>query len=306
MPDVDTLMPNQVVVIANPAARLVGNVVPMEEIGRCLGLAGLDYEVHQTQQAGDAERLAREAVAHGATRVVAAGGDGTINEVIQGLAQTETELAIVPLGTGNVMARSIGLEERDLASSCQTAAGECVKQIDLGRMGGRYFAATAGAGIDAQVAINLDPWWKQRIGKVAFMTEFLRSVFLQEPHVFRLRLDDQSIEGPMWGVLITNTNEYTWRMRPVPDPRPDDGLLDVVVVHRQGFLELMDLAVRLFFSGETAAGHPTASVLRVGRMEIDATPPVPWQVEGDPYGMTPVSVEVVPGALRLVVSGPCE
>lgn len=299
-------MADHVVVIANPAARLVGNVIPVDEIGRCLHISGLQFEVHLTEKAGDAERLAREAVASGARRVVAAGGDGTINEVLQSLARTDVELAIVPLGTGNVIARSIGLEERDLLSSCQTAARECVKLIDLGLMGGRYFAATAGAGIDAQVAINLDPWWKQRIGKVAFMTEFVRSILIQDPHVFRLSLDGKSIEGPMWGVLITNTNEYTWRLRPVPDPREDDGLLDVVLIHRQGFMDLMDLAMRMFVSGETAAGHPTASVTRVGRMEIDATPPVPWQVEGDPHGMTPVAVEVVPKALRLVTTEPCE
>lgn len=298
-------MSHDVVVIANPAARLVGNVVPVEELSRCLRASNVDFEVRLTQQAGDGERMSREAVADGVRRVVVAGGDGTINEVLQGLVGAQTELAIVPLGTGNVIARSIGLEDRDVHRACAVAAGDCVKVIDLGVMGGRYFAATAGAGIDAQVAMNLDPWWKQRIGKIAFMTEFVRSILVQDPHVFRLKLEQEVIEGPMWGVLITNTNEYTWRVRPVPDPREDDGLLDVVLIHRQGFLELMDLAARLFVSGETAVGHPTASVLRVGRMEIEAEPPVPWQVEGDPHGMTPVSVEVVPKALRLVTAAEC-
>ncbi|MCE5241050.1 diacylglycerol kinase family lipid kinase [bacterium] len=297
-------MPDHVVVIANPAARLVGDVVPVEELGGCLREAQLEFEVHVTAQAGDGERLAREAVSAGARRVVAAGGDGTINEVLQGLAGTETELAIVPLGTGNVIARSVGLAETDLRGACRVAAGECVKRVDLGLMGGRYFAATAGAGLDAAVALHLDPWWKQRVGKVAFLGEFLRSVLMEDPHVYRLQLDDQTVEGPMWGVLITNTNEYTWRIRPVPDPREDDGLLDVVVIHRQGYLDLIDLAARLFVTGESAAGHPTASVLRVGHMSIEAVPPVPWQVEGDPRGVTPVNVEVVPQALKLVTAKP--
>jgi len=288
-------MSEHVVVIANPAARLVGDTVPVAELGRCLREAHLESEVHLTERAGDGERLARE-------RVVAAGGDGTINEVLQGLAQTDTELAIVPLGTGNVIARSIGLDENNLRASCQVAAGEHVKHIDLGLMGGRYFAATAGAGLDAEVAANLDPWWKQRLGKAAFVAEFLRSAIVQDPRTFYLEFDGQKIEGPMWGVLITNTNEYTWRVRPVPDPREDDGLLDVVLIHRHGFLDLMDLAARLFVSGETAAGHPTASVLRVGRMTIASSSPVPWQVEGDPHGMTPVSVQVVPKALKLVIA----
>lgn len=293
-------MPDRAVLIANPAARLVETHVSVDRLTACLQSTGLQVEVRVTQQAGDARRMAAEAVQAGVRRVVAAGGDGTINEVVQSLAGTETELAIVPLGTGNVFARSIGLDERNLAESCQIAAAGAVRQIDLGLMGGRYFAATAGAGIDAQIAMNLDPGWKQRIGKVAFVSEFFRSTLIQEPHVFRLTMDGRTIEGPMWGVLICNTNDYTWRIRPVPDTREDDGLLDVVLMHRHGFLDFLDLVARMFFSGETAVGHPTASVMRVGRMDIDATPPVPWQVEGDVQGMTPVSVQVVPKALRLV------
>lgn len=293
-------------VIANPAARMLGDLAPLEELRRCLSGAGLEPEVRMTSEPGDAEKFARQAVREGVPRVIAAGGDGTINEVLQAIAETKTELAIVPLGTGNVIARSVGLSENDLQQACVVAADECVHRIDLGLMGGRYFASTAGAGIDAQVVENLDPWWKQQIGKVAFVTEFMRSLLIQEPHVFRLNIDGEVVEGPMWGVLITNTDEYTWRVRPVADIRQDDGLLDAVLIHRQGFLDLMDLAARLFLSGETADGHPTASVVRFAQMEIEAKPPVPWQVEGDLHGTTPVSVRAVPHALSLVTSTKCD
>lgn len=288
--------------IANPAARLVANVVPVDDIVRCLAHSGLDVEVRLTHQTGDATAFAREAVAAGMKRVIAAGGDGTINEVVQGLASTEVELAVVPLGTGNVLARSAGLDDRNYAASCDVAGGEKVRHIDLGRMGGRYFAVTAGAGLDAQIVLNLDPWWKQRLGKVAYMTEFVRTVLIDEPHTFRLKVGERLIEGPMWGVLICNTNEYTWRIHLASDTRDDDGLLDILIIHREGFLDLMDLAGRMFFAGETAEGHPTATMIRAGHLEIDAEPPVPWQVEGDAKGFTPVTVEVVPRALRLVVA----
>ena len=288
--------------VANPAARLVESPVPIDSIVQCLRGSGLEVEVRLTEKAGDASAFAREAVAAGLGRVVAAGGDGTINEVIQSLARTDTELAIIPLGTGNVIARAIGLDDRDHVASCEVAARGAVRQIDLGVMGGRYFAALAGAGIDAQVTQNLDPWWKQRLGKIAFVSEFFRSIMLQEPHIFRIELDGRVIEGPMWGVLICNTNEYTWRIQLAPDVRDDDGLLDVVIIHRHGFLDLVDLMARMFFSGETAVGHPTATVVRAGQMRLEAEPPVPWQVEGDSLGLTPVEVHVVPRSLRLVVA----
>lgn len=293
----------QATLIANPAARLVKNVVSLDNVVRCLEDSGLELEVHQTNEPGDARRFAAEAVAAGVPRVIAAGGDGTINEVIQSLAATGTELAIVPLGTGNVIARYAGLDDRNYAASCDVAAAGRVVAIDLGLMDKRYFLAVAGVGIDAQVTLNLDPWWKQRVGKIAFVTEFFRSMLMQEPSVFRVTVDDQTIEGPMWGVLICNTNEYTWRLRPAPDVREDDGLLDIVFIHRQGFLDFLDLAARMFLSGETAAGHPTATVIRAGSMHIESNPSLPWQVDGDPLGMTPVSVSVLPKGLKLVVSG---
>ena len=106
----------------------------------------------------------------------------------------------------------------------------------------------------------------------------------------------------MWGVLICNTDEFTWRIRLAPDVRDDDGLLDMMLIHRQGYLDLMDLAARMFFAGEAAKGHPTATVIRAASMQIEAQPPVPWQVEGDPQGLTPVEVAIAPRSLRLVMS----
>jgi YegS/Rv2252/BmrU family lipid kinase len=291
------------VLIANPAARRVQTEVPLERMVQWLGEAGLDVDLRLTCAPGDGERLAREAVAAGAPRIIAAGGDGTLNEVLQAVAGSEVDLALLPLGTGNVMARSMGLDEMDLRGACQVAATGQARRIDLGRMGERFFVATAGVGLDAEIARNLDPWWKQRIGRFAFLGEFFRTALLNEPRVFRIRVGGEELTGPMWAILVCNTNEYTWRMRPSPDARDDDGLLDAVFVHRTGFLDLIDLAARMFVEGQHASEHPNATVLRVGEMEIDADPPAPWQTEGDVGGMTPVRAEVVPQALRLVMAG---
>jgi YegS/Rv2252/BmrU family lipid kinase len=280
----------------------VDSAVAIQEVVHCLRRHHLEVELRLTERVGDGVTFAREAVAQRIRRVIAAGGDGTINEVVQGLAGTDTELAVIPLGTGNIIARYAGLDEADLTGSCRVAAGGRVKTLDLGVLGGRYFVATAGAGLDAAVSLNLDPWWKQRVGKLAYLGEFFKTLVLEEPHIYRVRVGSAEVCGPMWGVLICNTNEYTWRIQPAPDVREDDGLLDAVFIHRQGFLNLMDLAARMFLSGETATEHPTATVLRVGEMEIGAEPPVPWQVEGDVMGRTPVSLRVVPEALKLVVA----
>lgn len=288
------------VLIANPAARRIGNEVPATLLLAWLREFGLDAELELTATPEDGERLAREAAAAGLPRVVAAGGDGTINAVLQGLAGTATELALLPLGTGNVMAHSLGLDERNLRHCCEVAARGPVRRIDLGRLNDRYFASMAGVGLDAEIALNLDPWWKQQVGRLAFCGEFFRTLLLNEPRVFRVQIGDEVIEGPMWGVMIGNTNEYTWRVRLSPEAREDDGLLDALFIHRGNFLDMVDLAVRVFFGGEMPEGHPNATVMRVAEMTIESDPPAAWQIEGDVLGQTPVHVQVVPGALKLV------
>lgn len=287
--------------IANPQARRVGEGVSVESLAQCLQAQGLAVEARLSQAPDEGEQLAREAVQRGVQRVVVAGGDGTINRVLQGLAGSAVELAIIPLGTGNILAHHLGLRENDLEYACRVAATGQVRTIDLGRLDDHYFVVTAGAGLDAEISLGVDPFWKRRVGKLAFMTEFLRAMVQQEPHIYTVRFGDREIKGPMWGLMICNTNTYSWRIRPAPQAREDDGLLDVVFIHRHGFLDLLDLATRLFFEGETAEGHPTATVLRIGEMHLSSDPPVPWQIEGEVMGQTPVTVRVVPGALRLVV-----
>lgn len=289
--------------IANPQARRVGEGVSVESLAQCLQVQGLAVEARLSQTPDEGEQLAREAVQRGVQRVVVAGGDGTINRVLQGLAGSAVELAIIPLGTGNILAHHLGLRENDLDYACRVAATGQVRTIDLGRLDDHYFVVTAGAGLDAEISLGVDPFWKRRVGKLAFMTEFLRAMVQQEPHIYTVRLGDREIKGPMWGLMICNTNTYSWRIRPAPQAREDDGLLDVVFIHRQGFLDLLDLATRMFFEGETAEGHPTATVLRVGEMYLSSDPPVPWQIDGEVMGQTPVRVQAVPGALRLVVPG---
>lgn len=287
--------------IANPQARRVGDGVSVEALAQSLRAQGLTVETRLSTTPSEGEQLAREAVQRGLQRVVVAGGDGTISRVLQGLAGSPVELAVIPLGTGNILANHLGLRENDLDHACRVAATGQTRTIDLGRLDDHYFVVTAGAGIDAEVSLRVDPLWKRTVGKLAFMTEFLRAMVQQEPHIYTVRIGDREIKGPMWGLLICNTNTYSWRIRPAPQAREDDGLLDVVFIHRQGFLDLLDLATRMFFEGETAEGHPTATVLRIGEMHLSSYPPVPWQIEGEVMGQTPVTVRVVPGALRLVV-----
>lgn len=288
------------VFIVNPGARRVDDEVSVESLEEMLGTLAPGLVVRRTEKAGDAMRFARQAVQDGCRRVMVGGGDGTVNEVIQGLAQSSTAMAVIPLGTGNVLARNIGLDEEDLEAACRIAVEGTVRQIDLGRMDDRFFAAMAGVGLDAEVARNLDPWWKKQVGKIAFLGEFMKRIIIEEPREYKIRLDDREIKGQLWGILIANTTEYTWRVQPSAHARPDDGLLDAVFIHRVGFIELMDLAARMFFSGETAEGHPTASVMRVRKMTIHTASPVAWQTDGEVLGKTPVRVAVVPGALRLV------
>jgi diacylglycerol kinase (ATP) len=287
-------------VIANPAARLVGRVALVGDVVEQLLAAGASPRVALTRGPEDACRLAQEAVTSGVDRIVVVGGDGTINEVVQVIAHSSVELAVVPMGTGNVVGRYLKLRPGELSEACQLAVHGVATPVDLGVMGTRYFAGMAGAGLDAEIVDKISRPWKEIVGWLAFAGQAIQAVLTDEPRYLQLHFDEGSFEGPMWGVLISNLPEYTYRMELSSLARPDDGLLDFVILHDQGYVKLLDFGLDTFVWGESVEAHHAATVVQAARLQIEADEPVKWQVDGEMMGVTPVVCRVEPAALQLV------
>ncbi len=259
---------------------------------------GWDVERVPTQGAGDATRLAREAALQGYDMVVAAGGDGTINEVINGLVGSTTALATLPLGTVNVWARELGLPLNPRAAA-HAMRDWRVRQVDLGRAGERYFLLMAGIGFDAAITAGVRPEEKRRLGALAYVLRGVDLVLRVRGTRARLLIDGKRVRARVMLVVVGNSQLYGGVVKITHRATIDDGLLDVCVIKGNGLLSALAHIVAIV--RRRYSHNPAIEYYRARRVCIDARPAMLVQVDGDTIGQTPMEFVVVPGALRVLM-----
>ncbi|GAC1353957.1 MAG: diacylglycerol kinase family lipid kinase [Herpetosiphon sp.] len=260
--------------------------------------AGWHTELCTTEYAGHAIELARSAVTAKLDLVIAAGGDGTINEVVNGLAGTTTPMAALPVGTGNVWIRELDLPLNPAAASTQLLAG-AIHAIDLGQADGRYFLMMAGIGFDAAVTRNVAPTAKRRLGLVAYGIQALALArHVRGTHV-RILLDGRPITGHVLMVLVGNSRLYGGFLQIAHHASPVDGLFDVIVIKggdmRVAPLHLLSILLR------QQHFNPDLGYYRAREVVIDGMQPLDVQVDGDTFTQTPIKLCVVPSALHILL-----
>ena len=288
-------MSKRALAIFNPVAR---GAPPIERVREAIeALDGWETELQATEAAGHAIELAREAAARGLDAVVACGGDGTVNEVANGLAGSPTALAVVRGGTANVWAKEARLP-RDPAGAVRLLAEGELRTVDLGRAGDRYFLLMAGIGFDATIVRRMSGVLKRRLGAAAYLLQGLRCVLTYRTVRAELSADgDPQSDGLYW-LLLGNTRSYAGVLNLTHQARADDGKLDLCLLRRGGLLRLAWLAPWVLLGRH----HRRAHVLyqQVTSLEV-TTPGLPVQVDGEYLTETPLRFEVAPGALRVVV-----
>jgi len=266
-------------------------------------LRGLGYTVEElrTEEPGDASRLAREAVAAGFDVVAACGGDGTVNETINGLACSDTPLAIIPTGTVNVLAMELGipLEPPDAVRLLGPGAGN-ITWIDLGLAGDRYFGLMAGVGMDAAVVASMHPSMKKALKEAAFAVQGLGTYLTHEDPLFRVTTDERTVEG--YFAVFGNSSNYggAFGITPLADMR--DGLLDVCVLKDKSLVSTVWYWVTALINAHIT--HPKVEYFRTERAFIEAVEEgkeVLVQTDGEVAGRLPMECRVMPRALRVVV-----
>lgn len=267
-------------------------------------LAGPGIEIVETTAPRDGERLAREAAAR-CQKVVAVGGDGTVNEVATGLLGTEAVLGVVPCGTANDYARTFGLPT-DPAEALAVALDGPARTVDAGQAAGhRAFFNIAGVGFDAEVQTSFDRQGRLvraagALGRyyLAILTTFAR----YRPTDATLVLDGTEHQAPrLLLAAVGVTRFYGSGMMVLPEADPSDGLLDVVWGQDVRLGELG----RLMGLIKTGAhlGHPKVRSGRAASVEVRPSGPAAFHLDGDVSGSAPVRFESLPGALRLAVPG---
>lgn len=294
-------------VITNPAAaRTQPHAV--ESLMRTLRSAGWEAEVLATGGPGDAKRLAEYGVAEGVDVVAVFGGDGTTMQAAAALVGTEVSLGVIPGGTGNLLAGNLRIP-----ASPERAARALVtarpKPFDLGRMerpsGVQYFAVACGAGYDARVMAGTLSEHKRRWGMAAYVATTLRLIGEIRSAAHVITIDGVEYDANAAMVLVANCGEVIPPfVRLHPGIRPDDGLLDVVVMRANSLGQSVRAVWDLLRDAPNSEGEDTFVGFATGReIRVETDPVQPVQLDGEPGGFTPFTASVVPGAIRIMVPG---
>jgi diacylglycerol kinase (ATP) len=268
---------------------------------------GLSGETLFSERPGHLIELARGAVDAGAKLVVAVGGDGTLNEVVNGVAGSDAELATIPLGTGMDFVRTYGIPTK-FDDAVRVALTGDLRTIDAGRVryrtwagepAERWFANVGSVGMSGAVAQRANGMSKALGGRVTFFYALTR-VFLEwKNSEVTVVLDDDVRHGRMHDVVVANGVWHGGGMKLAPDAKSDDGLFDVVLIGDISKLDFLTTAPKIYKGRHVA--HPKVEVVRSARVEVDALQRLPIEVEGEQVGTTPAVFELVPNALRLRV-----
>ena len=285
-------------IIANPVsgrgrARRVG-----ERVVDLLRERSVNADLMVSEAPGDCERIAREVLARGAQQVAACGGDGTVHEVVNGLANSDAILGVVPCGRGNDLARALGLS-RDVEDVVNTLVHGVDRTIDLGRVGDRFFATVASLGFDTAVAQRMRSRPSRLGGTVSYGLAILRTLFGYRSPFVRLRGDFGVFEGRVLLAATANAPFYGSGVKIAPDAVVDDGVLDVCIVADVSRWTVLRMFLRAY-SG-THVGHSAVRVVQTRTLQIASDDPLWIFADGEPMCEIPAKIEVVPGTLKVKV-----
>lgn len=289
----------RVVIIVNPASHNALKDARRDQISEWLAENGWTAEWRDTQAAGDATGIAAEAASRVVPLVLACGGDGTLNEVINGLAGTETAVGIIPTGTVNLWARELGIKRKNPVLAVEQATTGERRRIDLGRAGDRYFLSMASYGIDAAVTAGVSHRLKGVVGAAAYAIATFREGLRYRSNEYTLDLDGDRRKMRVVMVIASNTREYAGITQITPEAIVNDGFLDVRIFEGRGRRNMAMHAIRVLLRLHKRAQK--VHFRRVRRLVIIGEPPLPLQLDGDHMPDLPAEVTCVPGALWVTV-----
>jgi diacylglycerol kinase (ATP) len=290
----------EIALLANPvaghgrAARVVDAVLPR------LRAAGLGVRSLVGRDADDTLDLARQAVADGVDALVVLGGDGMVNIGLQATATTSTALGIVPAGTGNDVARYVGLHRKDPLTAADRVVRSLTtgsrRTLDLARTGGRYYASVMAAGFDAVVneRANTMTWPR---GQMRYNLATLLELRTFQPRPYVLDLDGRTLTTDAMLVAVGNGPSFGGGLRIAEGALLDDGLLDVVIIKPMSKRELVRTYPKLFKGTHTT--HPQYERHLVRRVTV-AAPGIVGYADGERFGPLPLTIECVPAALEVL------
>lgn len=298
------------VFLVNPAAANGSTGRRWPELARRAAALGLQGETLVSERPGHLAELAAEAAAAGATAIVVVGGDGTVHEVVDGLARAgasdRVELGLIPFGTGRDFARSLRIPRR-LDDALEVVRGGRVRTVDIGRAtyasdngeAVAHFANFAGAGISGAIADRANRTTKAFGGRLSFIWATLAVFTRWQPTEMTVEIDGERRQVLLLEALAMNGDYTAGGMWVAPEASLEDGTFDVVLIGDFSKAEFTTTFPKIYRG--THVSHAKVEIVRARELRVDAPSPLPIVLDGEQPGTTPVRFEVVPGALRVRV-----
>lgn len=282
--------------VINPISGTKNKAGLAEKVSATLGNAGFDLDIAMTQCHGDATRLARQAVEQGYDCVLAAGGDGTVNETAAALCHTGVTLGIIPCGSGNGLARHLSIPV-DVEKSLEVIIGGRTLDADFATVNGRPFFCTFGVGFDAEVSDRFAH--QPRRGKLSYLQSTLQTYLRYHPHVYTISTDEEVITKEAFLVAVCNASQYGNNAYIAPEASITDGLLDVTIIHAGNPLSTMKVGVDLM-AGMLNSNTRFES-FRTPKLTITRAEHGPSHLDGEPISdlEDTMHLECHKGALRV-------
>jgi len=293
-------MKSSIVLIFNPTAKNASGR-KIAKASHFLRSRGYKAEILFTEQKGHAESLAREAVKESPSLIIAAGGDGTFNEIVNGVAGSEIPMAILPLGTTNVLAKELGLPET-VNDAMEVAVRGIPKTVSIGKISitchsslvTRYFLLMAGIGFDGEAVFRINETLKKISGKGAYIFSGFKTLSVFNPDKLILDMDGKTYTG--YSVIISKVAKYGGNFKITPDARLTDPFFYVCLFKGKRRLDILR-----YVTGIVAGKHlGFRDVEYVRAKNIDVEGDAHIQIDGDYFGRSPARIEVVPDTVRLV------
>jgi YegS/Rv2252/BmrU family lipid kinase len=290
----------RILIVLNPVAGRMkaGNVI--DTLHRHFVPSQWQLEVYETVGGESVGDIVRAAVEDGVERVFAAGGDGTVSAVVDGLAQSPIPLGIIPSGTSNVVAQELGIP-LNLDKACQLLAGNpATLAIDAMQVGDQYFILAVGTGIDAMVMESASRAGKRRFGPLAYAWTTLKVIIGMQPRRFTIIADGKAFQMKAAVVLLSNVGTITRPLRWGPHIKPTDGRIDINIIRGKNILDYMLTAYDVLPGGPRRTAH-IRHLQASESVKVFADETLSVQGDGDLIGHTPLEVRVIPGAVQVLV-----
>jgi YegS/Rv2252/BmrU family lipid kinase len=284
----------EAVVVVNPRSHNTPKRARVVEVDEWLRANGWAVEWVETGGPDDATRIATKAAQGGVPLLFVCGGDGTLNEAVNGLAGSETALAVIPAGTVNIWAREVGLLKKPVEAVRRAVEGER-RQVDLGRAGSRYFLLMAGYGLDGAVAHRVSHDVKGRLGAAAYALSAAWQAWSYRGSRGTVSMDEERRAMNVLQLIAGNTRNYAGLTQITREALVDDGRLDLCVYEGRGRWDILWLALLTLVGRHGRSKKVTQR--RVSRVELTWEAPLLAQLDGEVMAESPVELTVAPAAL---------